>query len=357
MHFHQELAGVAAGVEQAEVVDRVLEPHAHVLARLDLARGDPAAELAEHLVVVLDEVEDDEALHGEALHQDQRPGARARRRLLVIVARDHAAERHAAEQVHAAHHRLHDRAADLLEVDVHALRRQRVEPLADVLVLVVDRRVEAELVGKIAALLRAAGDADDMQALDLADLADDLPDAAGGRRDDQRLAFLRLADVQQAEIGRRADEAEDAVADRERQARRQLGLCEVRAVGDDVVGELAEPEIDVAFLHARLPARHDAAGDAAAHRRVERHRRHVLPHVAHPDAIGRIEREIQHLEQKLAVLQLGKRLALVGEVALLDVADRALAQAPDVAVRCHRLLLFASTGRGCLMPPRCPRRP
>ena len=87
--------------------------------------------------------------------------------------------------------------------DVDAVRAGRGEPLASSRALVVDGGVEAELVGEPGALLVAAGDADGAAALDLGDLADHGADRAGRRRDDHRLAGLRLADVEQAEVGGR----------------------------------------------------------------------------------------------------------------------------------------------------------
>src|SRR6516225_3247471 len=47
----------------------------------------------------------------------------------------------------------------------------------------------------------AAGDADRAATLDLRDLADDRADRAGGGRDHDGLAWLRLADIEQPEIG------------------------------------------------------------------------------------------------------------------------------------------------------------
>ena len=66
---------------------------------------------------------------------------------------------------------------------------------------VVDGGVEAELVDEHPALVVDAGDADDPAAREAGDLADEVTDRPGRRRDDHRLARLRLADVEQAEVG------------------------------------------------------------------------------------------------------------------------------------------------------------
>ena len=52
----------------------------------------------------------------------------ARRHLGGVVGRDQAADRHAGEIVQQRQHRLEHRAADVLEIDVDALRARRLEP-------------------------------------------------------------------------------------------------------------------------------------------------------------------------------------------------------------------------------------
>lgn len=64
--------------------------------------------------------------------------------------------------------------------------------------LVVERDVDAELLAQVAALLGAAGDADDLGALELADLADERAGRAGRAGDDEGLARFDLADVEEA---------------------------------------------------------------------------------------------------------------------------------------------------------------
>ena len=78
-----------------------------------------------------------------------------------VVGRDQAADGHAAVDLQPVADRDHDVAADVLEIQVDAVRGQPVQRLADVLVLVVDGGVEPELLGQPAAFVGAAGDADD----------------------------------------------------------------------------------------------------------------------------------------------------------------------------------------------------
>ena len=79
----------------------------------------------------------------------------------------------------------------------------------EVAVLVVDRRVEAELIGKHLALLGTTGDPNDARALDLCDLADRRTDRAGGPGDQHGLARLQATHVEQPEIGGHAGNARE----------------------------------------------------------------------------------------------------------------------------------------------------
>ena len=74
----------------------------------------------------------------------------------------------------------------------------------------------------VVAFLRSAGDADDAAALDLGDLAGDRPDGAGGTGEHDRLAGLRLADIEQAEISGQPGHAQRAQVDRQRRKRTSI---------------------------------------------------------------------------------------------------------------------------------------
>src|SRR6185312_2957794 len=127
---------------------RLVDALDHVLAVLDLAGLDPFAHLAHRDRIALDEVEDDGA-----------------------------AESDAAEEIDVAQHGVGDLAADIVEIDVDALRAGGQQRLVEILFrLVVEAGIEAELVLHEGAFLRPAGDADDAATHDLADLSDDLSD-------------------------------------------------------------------------------------------------------------------------------------------------------------------------------------
>src|SRR5260370_26513203 len=73
------------------------------------------------------------------------------------------------------------------------------------------------------ALVLAAGDADDVASLDFCNLADNRADRTGRSRDHDSLALLRLADVEQAEIGGEASDALDRAQMGHRLQLRHLG--------------------------------------------------------------------------------------------------------------------------------------
>ena len=110
-----------------------------------------------------------------------------------VVGGDVAAQHDPGTQREPAQHRVEQLAAHVVEEDVDALGRELLEPGRDVFGLVVDARVEAEVVDHPGALRGRAGDADHARALHLGDLARDRPDPARGGRHEERLARLRLA--------------------------------------------------------------------------------------------------------------------------------------------------------------------
>ena len=117
-----------------------------------------------------------------------------------IVILDHAADREAGILPRGGEGGVEMVAADIVEIDVDALRRGLHQLLDDRAGLVVDRGVGAELAHP-GAFVRAAGRADHGHALRLGDLDDRRADRAGRGRDEDDVALLRLGDAEQAEIG------------------------------------------------------------------------------------------------------------------------------------------------------------
>jgi len=107
----------------------------------------------------------------------------------------------------------------------------------EVTVLVVNRRVEAELIGKHLALLGTTGDPDDVRTLDLCDLADRRTDRAGGPGDQHGLARLKATHVQQPEIGGHAGNAQNAKVSARRNPLSRADLLYPRAVAHRMLGD------------------------------------------------------------------------------------------------------------------------
>jgi hypothetical protein len=74
-------------------------------------------------------------------------------------------------------------AADVVEVHVDAVGRGLAQPVDDGAVVVVERRVETELVEQVADLLLGPGASDDTVAAQLGDLRREAANRAGGRGD------------------------------------------------------------------------------------------------------------------------------------------------------------------------------
>ena len=205
-------------------------------------------------------------------------------------------------EVEAVEDRVHDLAADVLEVDVDAVRGGGLELRAPVLGTVVDGRVEAELLGEDRALLGPAGDADDAGAVALGELPGDRADRAGGGRDDDGLTLLGLADFLHPDPGREPGHAERAEVEaggdpldlRHPLQRRGVG-------GDEVLGPAGQPLDQLPLLVVGVLGLDHPTEPERAHRLADLHRRQVARHVLDPGPVGRIERDPLGADQRLAV--------------------------------------------------------
>src|SRR3954471_9892305 len=188
------LAAVVARQQSDQCLRRVLEAVDDVLLHLQLAGCDPGLEVGERALAFLHVVHHDEALHDEPLHHDQAGHAAwAVCRGRAVILRDRAAAGDAAVIVHLRQAGFENVAADIVEIDVDALRGRRAQRLEHRAVLIIDGGIEAEFGGQPVALVGAAGDADHAATIDLRDLPDDRADRARGRGDHDRLALFGLA--------------------------------------------------------------------------------------------------------------------------------------------------------------------
>ena len=126
----------------------------------------------------------------------------------AVVLRDGAADDNARSARDLSQHSVKNVAADVVEVDVNTLGAMFLQGGANILRFVVNSGVEAEVLCEIAAFLRASGDANHVAALDPGDLTYHHADRARSAGDDYGLSCLRLAYIQQSEIGGHAGHAE-----------------------------------------------------------------------------------------------------------------------------------------------------
>lgn len=107
----------------------------------------------------------------------------------------HAASDNATKRVEALEGSVKVLTTDVLVVNVNTLRSQPLEGIERLLLLVVEAAIEAELVDDEVKLLVGADGADNLQALALGDLANDLADSTGSTADEDGLAGLGLANL------------------------------------------------------------------------------------------------------------------------------------------------------------------
>uniref|UniRef100_A0A182Q3S1 Uncharacterized protein n=1 Tax=Anopheles farauti TaxID=69004 RepID=A0A182Q3S1_9DIPT len=207
----------------------------------------------------------------------------------LVVVRDRTAHRDATVQVHLAEHRLRDVAADVVEVAVDALRcgllqRGRKALLADR--PVVDRCVEPERPQPRALLVRTGHPDHRRAALELRNLAHDATDGTGRPAHHHRFALLRLAELQEAEVGGVTRHTEHTEPERTRMLpeRGQHVRFAVQAGGTAL-------EVDD---RVRTPAK--VTEHVRADRKVDvsarRHLRHLSADHYRPDRIARHIRKV-----------------------------------------------------------------
>ena len=198
-------------------------------------------------------------------------------------------------------------------------------------VAMIDAGVEAELLHGVVALLLAARDADRAQPFDLRDLPDDRADRTGRRGDDQRLAGLRLTDVERADVRREPGHAEHAERIRRpRDARIELvdaaRRSRPRIPASRCTTETRSPSLNFGL---RLAITRDTVPPIITSFELGRGR--VGRAFAHAPAHVRIEREEDGLQQDLAVLERRDRRFFEAEIRGRRLALRALGQ-HDAAV-------------------------
>src|SRR6202023_3648413 len=115
-----------------------------------------------------------------------------------VIVGDEPADGNARKVIQQRQHRIEYWTADILEIDIDALRTGGFQIFAQLGLAMIEARVESELVLNEAALLFASGNADNPAALDLCELAERRTDSTRGRSHDNGLSGLGSSDVKQA---------------------------------------------------------------------------------------------------------------------------------------------------------------
>src|SRR5436853_708557 len=149
-------------------------------AILELAFHPPLAQLHNGFHGARHVIRDEKAFEPRPLDNQLHQVIWAGGRLRGIVLRDQTAQRNARVEVDPAQHRIENFAADVFKINVDAVRAMLLQAVTDQFILVINRRIESEFFDQPATFFRAAGNADNAQTFDLADLADERADGAGG---------------------------------------------------------------------------------------------------------------------------------------------------------------------------------
>ena len=231
------------------------------------------ADLVDEGLAAVGVVADDEAAQRRRLPIGLRQ-LRGRRGGVVVVAGDRSAQGDAAAQAQGVDRRREVLAADVVEVDVDAVRRGLAQQLGDRAVVVVERGVEAELVAQPRDLLgRARRSRSRCGPRSFAICPASEPTAPAAPHTNTTSPSLQLRDVQQPDVGGQARHPEHAQMD----ARRgPLGVDACARARPSTTAYSRQPSRcsdEVALGEPVGPRRDDLADRAAVERRAELQRR------------------------------------------------------------------------------------
>ena len=265
-------------------------------------------------------IEHQEALHPRPLDQELAVRARPRGRRLARSAvgnADGAADDDPGADVDPLQHGVGDRPADVVEVDVDARRAGFGDRAAEVRRrLVVHRRVIAEVPAAERGLLVRAGQADRAATLEPGDLPDHGADRPRRGRDHHRLPGLGPADLGQPEVGGEAGVAQDVERGRDRRLGGIELAVDVPAVGERPFAPALAAQDEVPRRVVRMPGSRDLTHGEADHDRAQGQRLAVVRRLGDPASHGRVQREVDHPDQKLSRSRLRPRRRLQAEAVL-----------------------------------------
>ncbi|MND51640.1 hypothetical protein D3C80_426320 [compost metagenome] len=204
----------------------------------------------------------------------------------------------------------------------------------EILGLVVDGAVEAELLHQVAALVRAAGDAHHAAALDPRDLSGNAAHRAGGTGNDHGFPGLWLAHVEQGEVGGHAGHAQGGEVEGQGRLVR-VHLLEVARLAEEVILHADHAADVIARLELRVPGGQHLADTEGTHHFAQGHRCDVGAGVVHPAAHGGVQRQVEVFHQHLAGAGFADRGFHVGEGLAAGGADRTLGKEELAVERGH----------------------
>ena len=296
----------------------------------------PPAQRGEGLVEAAPLVERIEPLHqcrlGEEVDVVGRSGV-----LTGQIAGDHSAQHDAGLGRQASEHGVQNGPAHVVEVDVDSLGAVRLQRRGQVVLAVVDARVEPEILHHRAALVRTAGDTHHPRSGDLGDLTGHRAGGAGGRGDDDRLPGAGASDARHAEVrggaGRSVDRHHRTLVDPI--ARAGHGRREQVVTHDRVLLEAGQCRHDVADSVGVTACFDDFADTGSADDLAEPDRRQVAGLIIQPRPGGGVDPDVGGAYQRLTVgrtrCRRGHQLGVTG----LDQAPGTAAQ-QDLAIRQRR---------------------
>src|SRR5260370_32604635 len=209
-------------------------------------------------------------------------------------------------KIHAVQDFLHDFAADIFQINVDDAGRGGGELFLPVRMLVVDGRIETEILGNPGAFVVGAGDTDDAAAMNLSNLPSDASGGASGGGDDEGFALFRRRNLhaeKSSETVETEHTKEDGVRD-EGNLRQLLEEALRGFVDDNAVLQAREASDAVAFLVVGVSRFEDFGEANGAHDFTDPDSGKATIG-RHPDAHGRVDREVFDFGERLSVFQLG----------------------------------------------------
>src|SRR5215472_15724368 len=178
-NLHNLLAEILAFEQTNESGRRVLQSLHHSLTILDLLFADPLSKLSKGLRPDSKMVTDDESLKLDAIADgaDQVAESVA---FLGVVLGNHSAERDAGKGIASRQHRIQERPADVLEININSLGSSCSKSVVPIAAAVVDAGIKSQVAHHVIAFLFAAGNAHNSTVLDFCDLARHAANGAGG---------------------------------------------------------------------------------------------------------------------------------------------------------------------------------